>query len=103
MSNEEKEKANEKKKKMLEYLKDLDTKGNVAHSGIELVKTMAITGLGILVGAQLGRPSLIAGMAAAFAGNYIDQPKLTQLGIGLMASGGYQLKEKGFSGLEGVK
>lgn len=97
MSNES---ESSKKEKILALWKDLKTEGSAKNSGIELVKTVLAAGVGILAGQQLGRPSLLIGAGAAFAGHYYNEPKLTHLGIGMMASGGYQLKDKGVAGAE---
>jgi len=106
MSNEHEKSS--KKKKLLALLKDMDTKGSVKSSGIELVKTLAVSGFGLALGAWMGRPSLLAGAAATFAGYYYDSSKLTQMGVAMMTSGGYQLAQKGLTGtptngIEGVK
>lgn len=96
----EHEKTDGKKQKIMDYVRELETKGNIKNSGIELIKSVAVTGAGVYLGACIGRPSLLVGLGTTFAGYYLETPKLTQLGVGLMATGGYQLQVKGFSGTE---
>lgn len=96
----EQEKSDGKKLKIMDYVRELETKGNVKHSSIELLKSVAVTGAGIYIGSVVGRPALVLGLIPTFAGYYLDTPKLTQFGVGLMATGGFQLKEKGFQGVE---
>lgn len=98
--NSEQEKSDGKKLKIMDYVRELETKGNVKNSSIELLKSAAVTGVGVYLGAFMGRPSLLVGLATTFGGYYLETPKLTQLGVGLMAIGGFQLKEKGFQGVE---
>lgn len=89
-----------RQEQILKLLEELDTKGDIKNSGIELLKSLAVAGVGVAVGAALGRPSLLVGAGATFAGYYFGIPKVTQLGVGMMSCGGFQLKEKGFSGTE---
>ena len=104
----EQEKTNGKKLKLKDYLLDLETKGNIPHSSIEALKSVAVSGLGAYAGACFGRPSLLAGLGVTFVGYYSDIPKLTQLGVGMMSTGGFQLNQKtvngtGTQGLEAIK
>src|SRR4051812_45818773 len=96
MSNEHEKSS--RKDKLLAFLKELETKGDAGNSGKELVKTIAVTAAGLGLGIVFGRPSLLVGAGTAFAGYYWDSSKLTQLGVTMMASGGYQLAQKGFNG-----
>ncbi len=89
-----------RQEQILRLLEELDTKGDLKNSGIELLKSLAVAGVGVAVGAAVGRPSLLLGAGATFAGYYFGIPKVTQLGVGMMSCGGFQLKEKGFSGTE---
>lgn len=102
------EKTDGKKIKIMDYVRELETKGNAFHSGIETVKSVAAAGAGVYLGACIGRPSLLVGLIPTFAGYYFEVPKLTQLGVGMIATGGYQLQAKGFGateieGFEGIK
>lgn len=97
-----------RQEQILKLLEERETKGDVKNSGIELLKSLAVAGIGVGLGAAIGRPSLVVGIGATFAGYYFGIPKVTQLGVGMMSCGGFQLKEKGFGspeveGLEGAK
>jgi len=95
------------KSKMLALLKELHTEGDAKNSFIEMVKSGVIVLAGAGVGAAIGKPSLLVGLGTTFAGHYFNQPRLTSLGVGMIASGGYKiaggLKGSEVGGLEGVK
>jgi hypothetical protein len=80
----------------------LDTKGNVKNTALETGKDILVGVLGGgLIGAAIGKPSLIVGIVTTGVGHYSGN-KLTQLlGIGLMAANGFQ-KNTSVSGLEGM-
>lgn len=80
----------------------LDTKGNVKNTALETGKDILVGVLGGgLIGAAIGKPSLIVGIVTTGVGHYSGN-KLTQLlGIGLMAANGFQ-KNTTVSGLEGM-
>ena len=62
--------------------------------------------LGATAGAIVGRGSFFAGMAVSGAGHYFGNRAAAAFGVGMMATGGYQmasLNGSGVSGLEGVK
>lgn len=97
---------NIRKAKVLAILDQLETKGDVKNSILESFKSLAIGLVGAGVGAAVGKPSLIAGFVATMIGHYMDQPRLSSLGVGMIASGGYQVAsaaKTSVSGLDGVK
>jgi hypothetical protein len=90
----------------LAILQELDTKGDPKNSLIESVKSLVVGVVGGgLAGAAIGKPSLAVGFATSLTGNFLKQPLLTTLGMGMMASGGYQIGTglKGTDGLDGAK
>jgi hypothetical protein len=92
--------------KVLAILKPLDTKADAKNSLIESLKSLIIgVGGGGLVGAAIGKPSLAVGFGCSLMGNYLKSPLITNLGFGMMASGGYQIALSGspVSGLDGAK
>jgi hypothetical protein len=92
-----------KRKNFMEgFASQLDTKGNVKNTALETGKDILVGVLGGgLIGAAIGRPSLIVGIVTTGVGHYSGN-KLTQLlGIGLMAANGFQ-KNTSVSGLEGM-
>jgi hypothetical protein len=80
----------------------LDTKGNVKNTALETGKDILVGVLGGgLIGAAIGKPSLIVGIVTTGVGHYSGN-KLTQLlGLGIMAANGLQ-KNTTVSGLEGM-
>jgi hypothetical protein len=93
--------------KALAILKPLDTKSDAKNSLIESLKTLVIGVVGGgLAGAAIGKPSLAVGFGCTLAGNYLKSPLITNLGFGMMASGGYQIANLNgapVSGLDGAK
>lgn len=81
---------------------ELSTKGNLKNSALETGKAVLVGVLGGgLIGAAIGKPSLIVGIVTTGVGHYSGN-KLTQmLGLGLMAANGFQ-RDKVVSGLEGL-
>src|SRR6185369_84221 len=77
------------------------------NSFIEMVKSGVIVLTGAGLGAAIGKPSLLVGLGTTFAGHYFNQPRLTDLGVGMIASGGYKLASgvngAELEGLEGEK
>jgi hypothetical protein len=100
-------KSSGKKAQVLALLKELETKGNAGNSLKETGKSLIVGALGAGLGVAIGRPSLLVGLATAFTGHYFKNNRITSLGIGMMASGGYAvgqgLKGADVGGLEGVK
>lgn len=71
-------------------------------------KTAAYTGRdilfgaigGSLAGAVIGRSSLLVGIAVTGAGHFLGSPSAAMFGVGMMASGGYQVVSSGMNGVE---
>ncbi len=79
-----------------------ETKGDIKQSAIETVKDIAIGVLGGgLVGAAIGRPSLIVGAGVTGAGHYMGNRLASLFGIGMMAANGFQ-QSKSVQGLDGM-
>lgn len=95
------------KEKVLALLQQLETEGDAKNSFIEMLKSGVIVLAGAGIGAAIGKPSLLLGLGTTFAGHYFNQPRLTSLGVGIVASGGYKLasglKGTEVGGLEGAK
>ncbi|MGC4036075.1 MAG: hypothetical protein QM764_08940 [Chitinophagaceae bacterium] len=84
----------------------LPTKGNTKNSLIETGKDILIGVLGGgLIGAAIGRPSLLIGIVTTGAGHYTGNKLIEVLGIGMMAANGFQKSSSvsGLEGLEGIK
>lgn len=95
------------RKNMLQgFSSELKTKGSIKNTALETGKGILIGVLGGgLIGAAIGKPSLLVGIVTTGVGHYSGN-KLTQLlGLGLMASNGFQRNTavSGIEGLEGVK
>lgn len=81
---------------------DLPTKGNAKNTVLETGKDILIGVLGGgLIGAVIGKPSLVVGIVTTGAGHYTGNRLVQLLGIGLMAANGFQ-KSGTVSGLEGL-
>jgi hypothetical protein len=95
---------NAKKKGFLSGMNEgLKTKGNLKNTALETGKDILVGVIGGgLIGAAIGRPSLLVGLVTTGVGHYSDNKLVQLLGIGLMAGGGYQ-KATGVSGLEGLE
>ena len=108
-----KSKSNKKKKaqksKVLAIAQELNTKGDAKNSAIESVKDLVIGVVGGgLAGAAIGKPSLLVGFGTSLMGHYMGSSMATSFGLGMMASGGYQIGQgavngTSVSGLEGAK
>lgn len=92
------------------FMKDiqngLPTKGNIKNTAIETGKDLLIGVVGGgLLGAAIGRPSLLAGIGVTGLGHFMGQRLVSLVGIGMMAAGGFktQAAVSGVDGLEGVK
>jgi hypothetical protein len=80
----------------------LATKGDVKNSLLETGKDILIGVVGGgLIGAAVGKPSLIIGVGVTGAGHYMENRMVTLLGIGMMAANGFQ-KSKTVEGLDGM-
>lgn len=98
--------ANAKKKKFLQgFTQPLDTKSNVQNSLLETGKDLIIGVVGGgFAGAAIGKPSLLIGIAITGTGHFMNNRLLTSLGMGMMASNGFQSKSlKGVDGIEDMK
>ena len=108
MSKKKSKKSSYKKhSQVLSLTSELDTKGNAKNSAIETLKdlTIGVVGGG-LAGAAIGKPSLLVGLGTSLIGHYAGVPMATSFGLGMMASGGYQIGSSavnGLSGMNGVK
>jgi hypothetical protein len=94
---------NQKRKNFMQgFNSQLDTRGNIKNTALETGKDILVGVLGGgLIGAAIGKPSLIIGIVTTGVGHYSGN-KLTQLlGLGLMAANGFQ-KNTTVSGLEGM-
>ena len=79
-----------------------NTKGDVKHTAIETAKDIVIGVIGGgLIGAAIGKPSLIVGAGVTGAGHYTGNRMISLLGIGMMAANGFQ-KTKSVEGLDGM-
>lgn len=98
-----------KKANVLAIAHELDTKGNAKHSAIESVKDLVVGVVGGgLAGAAVGKPSLLVGFGTSLIGHYMGSSLATSFGLGMMASGGYQIGSgavngTSMSGLDGAK
>lgn len=98
--------ANAKKKKFLQgFTQTLDTKSNIQNSLLETGKDLIIGVVGGgFAGAAIGKPSLLIGIAITGTGHFMNNRLLTSLGMGMMASNGFQSKSlKGVDGVEDMK
>lgn len=93
-----------KRQNMLQgFASELNTKGDVKNTMLETGKGILVGVLGGgLIGAAIGKPSLLVGIITTGVGHYSGN-KLTQLlGLGIMAANGFQ-KATGVSGIEGLE
>jgi len=84
----------------------LPTKGNAKNTMLETGKDILIGVLGGgLIGAVVGKPSLIVGIVTTGVGHYTGNKLVQILGIGMMAANGFQKSSSvsGLNGLAGVK
>ena len=83
----------------------LPTKHNVKNTLLETGKDLVIGVLGGgLVGAAIGKPSLLVGLGVAGIGHFTEQHLATLFGIGIMAANGFQKQTvSGLEGIDGVK
>lgn len=96
-----------KKKHFLSHMNEgLPTKGDVKNTFLETGKDLLVGVIGGgLIGAAIGKPSLIIGTVVTGVGHYTDSKLATIFGIGMMASNGFQggKATNGLSGLDGIK
>ncbi len=80
----------------------LPTKGHIKNSLLETGKDILICVVGGgLVGAAIGKPSLLIGLGVTGVGHYMDNRLATLFGVGLMAANGFQ-SSKSVNGLDGM-
>lgn len=85
---------------------ELQTKGDLKNSALETGKGILIGVLGGgLIGAAIGRPSLLVGIVTTGVGHYSGNKPIQLLGLGMMAANGFQKATavRGIEGLDGVK
>lgn len=99
-----------KKAKMKGFLNGFaavsNTKGKLKDSALETGKDLLVGVIGGgVIGAIIGKPSLLVGILTTGAGHYTHSRLIQLLGLGMMASNGFQTKTavSGLEGLEGVK
>jgi len=79
----------------------LKTEGNLKNSSLETGKNILIGVIGGgLVGAVIGKPSMLVGIATTLGGHYSGNKLVQILGLGIMAGG--TIKSGTVSGLEGL-
>jgi hypothetical protein len=84
----------------------LKTQGSIKNSSLETGKDVLIGVIGGgLIGAAIGKPSLIVGIAATGVGHYTGNKLVQILGLGMMAGGTFKAGQNvsGLEGLDGVK
>ena len=91
-----------KKKGFLSGMNEgLKTEGNIKNSSLETGKDILIGVIGGgLVGAVIGKPSMLVGIATTLGGHYSGNKLVQILGLGIMAGG--TIKSGTVSGLEGM-
>ena len=96
-----------KKKHFLSGMNEgLPTKGDAKNTMLETGKDILIGVLGGgLIGAAIGKPSMVVGIITTGAGHYTGNKLVQILGIGMMAANGFQKSTtvSGLEGLDGVK
>jgi hypothetical protein len=99
-----------KKAKMKGFLSGLastaTTKGKIKDSALETGKDLLVGVIGGgVIGAIIGKPSLVVGILTTGAGHYTGNRLVQLLGVGMMAANGFQTKASvnGLEGLDGIK
>jgi len=93
-----------KRRKLVELTKKLETKNNLKNSAIETGKDLVVGAvIGGTAGALVGKPSLLVGIGVTLAGHYFGHPLATSFGVGMMASGGYQIGQAAMNGTDGLE
>ncbi len=95
------EKRSAKKSFLGSITETQETKGDIKGSLIETGKDLVIGVIGGgLVGAMIGKTSLLIGAAVTGIGHYTKNRLASIFGFGMMASNGFQPKTNGVSGVE---
>jgi hypothetical protein len=83
----------------------LPTKGSVKNTLIETGKDLLVGVIGGgLIGAAIGRPSLVIGTVVTGVGHFMGQRLIGLAGIGMMAANGFHAKTvSGVEGIDGIK
>jgi hypothetical protein len=96
-----------KKKHFLSGInQSLKTKGNLQNTALETGKDILVGVIGGgVIGAVIGKPSLLVGLVTTGAGHYTGSKLVQVLGIGMMASHAFNktTSVSGLEGLDGVK
>lgn len=91
-----------KKAHTLALVHKLETKGDAKNSAIESLKDLVVGVVGAgFAGAAIGKPSLLVGFGTSLVGHYLGSSAATSFGLGMMASGGYQIAN-GTNGVNGL-
>jgi hypothetical protein len=105
--NKNRYKKQAKKKGFLSGMNEsLNTQGNLKNTSLETGKDILIGVIGGgLIGAAIGKPSLIVGIATTGVGHYTGNKLVQILGLGMMAGGSFKAGQNvsGLEGLDGVK
>jgi hypothetical protein len=106
-SNKNRYKKQAKKKGFLSgQLERLKTEGSLKNSSLETGKDILIGVIGGgIIGAAIGKPSLIVGIATTGVGHYTGNKLVQILGLGMMAGGSFKSSGtvSGLEGLDGIK
>lgn len=96
-----------KRKNFLQgFSSDLNARGNFKNTAIETGKGILVGVLGGgLIGAAIGKPSMLVGIVTTGFGHYSGNKPIQLLGLGMMAANSFQkaVAVSGIEGLEGVK
>jgi hypothetical protein len=105
--NKNRYKKQAKKKGFLSGMNEgLKTKGDIKNSSLETGKDLLIGVIGGgLIGAAVGKPSLLVGIATTLGGHYSGNKLVQILGLGIMTGGTFKSTAavSGLEGLDGVK
>jgi len=103
MSKKKKSKTTKANKaKVMALVHKLETKGSAKNSAIESLKDLVVGVVGGgVAGAAFGKPSLLFGLGTSLIGHYMGSSTATSFGLGMMASGGYQITS-GTNGVNGL-
>jgi hypothetical protein len=102
MSNKNQYEKGSRKKSLLGAITETqETKGDVKGSAVETGKDLIVGVIGGgIVGALIGKASLLVGAAVTGIGHYTKNHLARIFGVGMMASNGFQPKKEGVSGTE---
>lgn len=89
------------KEKLKKGMAEGFTKEHIKYTAVETVKDLAIGVVaGGLVGAAIGKPSLLAGLGVTGIGHFTGHRWLSVFGVGIMAANGFQ--NKSLNGMDGL-